>query len=156
MASEFAQQNSANALHAIDFSMEWAREFAEQSLNQNKVAFVGFWKVGKKLVEDLEKQSSAVRQRTTALLEMTVLNALDFGQKWLCAKEPNEFIQLQNEFISRQAQVFLQQTPELGQETRQAAQRAMLDVYDRALEATRSGEAERSFKGDPPARRNRA
>jgi hypothetical protein len=156
MASEFERQNSERALQVTDFSMEWAREFAEQSLNQSKIAFVGFWKINKKMAEDLEKQSSAVRQRTTALAEKTFLNALDFGQKWLCAKEPNEFIQLQSEFISRQAQAFSEQTQELGEEARQAAQQAMLGVYDRVLETTRRGEGGQPSKADQPARRQRA
>ena len=43
MASEFGRQNSERALQVTDFSMKWAREIAEQSLNQTKIALVGFW-----------------------------------------------------------------------------------------------------------------
>ena len=136
--------------------MKWAREIAEQSLNQTKIALVGFWKISKKIADDLEKQSSAVRQQSTAFAEKTFLNTLDFGEKWLRAKEPSEFIQLQSEFISRQAQVFSEQTQELGEEARQAAQQAMLGVYDRVLESARRGEGEQPSRPDQPARRQRA
>ena len=154
MDSEFARQNSERTLQVTDFGVKWAREIAEQSMNQTKIALVGFWQIGKKIADDLEKQSSAVRQQTTAFAEKTFLNTLDFGQKWLCAKEPGEFIQLQSEFISRQAQAFSEQTQELGEEARQAAQQAMLGVYDRVLESARRGEAERPSK--PDQRRQRA
>src|SRR5215831_16963350 len=106
MNSEFARQNSERTLQVTDFGVKWTREIAAQSMNQTKIAFVGFWQIGKKIADDLEKQSSAVRQQTTAFAEKTFLNTLDFGQKWICAKDPGEFIQLQREFISKQAQAF--------------------------------------------------
>jgi len=156
MASVFAGQNSDRALQGADFSLKWAREFAEQSLNQTKVTLVGFWNINKKMAEDLEKQSSTVRQYTIALAEKTFLNTLGFGQKWLSAKELDEFIQLQSEFISRTAQLFSEQTQGLGEEARQAAQQAMLGVYDRVLETTRKGEGEQSSKVNEPPRRHHA
>ena len=156
MDSEFARQNSERTLQVTDFGVKWAREIAEQSANQTKIALVGFWQISKKMADDLEKQSSAVRQQTTAFAEKTFLNALDFGQKCLCAKEPGEFIQLQSEFISRQAQAFSEQTQELGEEARQAAQQAMLGVYDRVLESARRGESEKPSKVDQSTRRQRA
>jgi hypothetical protein len=148
MASEMAGQTSERALQVADFSMKWAREFAEQSLNQTKVTLVGFWNINKKMVEDLENQSLAVRQHTISLAEKTFLNTLDFGQKWLSAKEFDEFIRLQSDFISKTAQLFSEPAQGLGEETRQAAQLAMLGVYDRVLETTRRGENEHSSKAD--------
>ena len=146
MAAEFAGQHSEGAWQVLDFNMKWAREFVEQSSNQTKIALVGFWNINKKMTEDLEKQFLAVRHQTTALAEKTFLNTVDFGQKWLSAKELHEFIQLQSEFISRQAQAFSEQTQGLGEEARQAAQQAMLGVYDRVLEASRRGDGEQSFQ----------
>ena len=155
MASE-GLQNHERALQVPDFSARWAREFAEQSMNQTKIALVGFWNISKKMVDDLEKQSSAIRLHSVALAEKTFLNTLDYSEKWLRAKEPQEFIQLQSEYLSRQAQVFSEQTQELGEEARQAAQQAMLGVYDRVLESARRGEGEQPSRPDQPARRQRA
>jgi hypothetical protein len=153
MDSEFGRQNSERTLQVTDFGVKWAREIAEQSMNQTKIAFVGFWQISKKVADDLEKQLSAVRQQTTVLAEKTFLNTLDFGQKWLCAKEPGDFIQLQSEFISRQAQMFSEQTLGLGEEARQVAQQAMLGVYDRVLESARRGEGKQASL---PEKRQRA
>ena len=79
-------QNSERTLQVTDFSVKWAREFAEQSLNQTKIALVGFWQISKKIADDLEKQSSAVRQHTTAFAEKTFLNTLDFGRNGYAPK----------------------------------------------------------------------
>ena len=154
MASEFGEQNSERALPLTDFGVKWVPRLHEQSLNQTKITLVGFWQINKKMTDDLEKQSSAVRQHATALAEKSLLNIFDFGQKWLCAKEPDEFIHLQADFFSRQAQMFSEQTSALGEEARQAAQHAMLGVYDRVLESARSGE--QTAKADQPARRQRS
>jgi len=156
MDSEFTRQNSERRLQITDFGVKWAREIAEQSMNHAKIALVGFWQISKKIADDLEQQSSTARQQTTAFAEKIFLNTLDFGQKWLSAKEPGEFIQLQSEFISRQAQAFSEQTRELGEEARQVAQQAMLGVYDRVLESARRGEGEQPSRPDQPARRQRA
>ena len=148
MASGLAEQNSG--LQVADFSMKCFREFAEQSLNHTKSTLVGFWNINKKMAEDLEKQSSAVRLQTIALAEKTLLNTLDLGQKWVSAREFDEFIQLQSEFISRMAHLFCEPAQGLGEEARQAAQQAMLGVYDRVLETTRRGENDRSSQADQP------
>ena len=37
------EQNHERALQVTDFGARWVREFAEQSLNQTKIALVGFW-----------------------------------------------------------------------------------------------------------------
>ena len=101
MASE-ALQNYEHALQVPDFSARWAREFAEQSLNQTKIALVGFWNISKKMVDDLEKQSSAVRQQTTAFAEKTFLNTLDFGQNgYVLKNQANSSSYKVNLFLGR-------------------------------------------------------
>ena len=142
---QFARQNSERTLQVTDFGEMGSRNCrAKCEPDQNCLSRI--LAISKKGGRP-EKQSSAVRQQTTAFWR-NILKCLDFGQKWLCAKEPGEFIQLQSEFISRQAQAFSEQTQELGEEARQAAQQAMLGVYDRVLESARRGEAERPSKPD--------
>ena len=40
--SAFAQQNAERAMESANFGLSWAREFAEQALNQSKVAIDGY------------------------------------------------------------------------------------------------------------------
>ena len=101
-----------------NLGLSWAREFAEQALNQSKVAMDGLLKASNKMAKDFESQSSAIREHTTTLTEKALSNSVDFGRKCLRAKEPDELVKLQTEFISQQAQIFAEQTKELGQKFR--------------------------------------
>ena len=44
---------------SANFGLSWAREFAEQTLNQSKAALDGFLKASNKMAEDFE--SSVIR-----------------------------------------------------------------------------------------------
>ena len=134
--SKFAQQNAERGMETANFGLRWAREFAEQTLNQSKVAWDGFLKASNKMAEDFESQSSAIREHTTTLTEKALSNSVDFGQKCLRAKEPDELVRLQTEFMSQQAQIFAEQTKELGQKIQSATQAA----YDTLADAARKTE----------------
>ena len=114
-ATEFTQQNSERAMQAANLGMDWARELAEQSLNQSKVVLDELFKVTRKMVQEFDDQASAIREHSTSLTEKTLSNTLDFGQKLARLREPQELVELQREFISRQSQAIADQTKELGQ-----------------------------------------
>ena len=113
--TEFTQQNSERVMQAANLGMDWARELAEQSLNQSKVVFDELFKVTRKMVQEFDDQASAIREHSTSLTEKTLSNTLDFGQKLVRLREPQELVELQSEFISRQSQAIANQTKELGQ-----------------------------------------
>ena len=113
--TEFTQQNSERAMEAVSVSLNWARELAEHNLDQSKVVLDGLFKITRKMTELLDDQASAVRQHSSSLTEKTLSNTFDFGHKLARVREPQEFMELQSEFISRQSQVIADQTKELGQ-----------------------------------------
>jgi hypothetical protein len=134
--SAFAQQNVERAMESANLGLNWAREFAEQTLNQSKLALDGLLKASNKMAKDFESQSSAFREHTTALTEKALSNSVDFGQKCLRAKEPNELVRLQTEFMSQQAQIFAEETRELGRQIQSATQAS----YDTLADAARKTE----------------
>jgi hypothetical protein len=134
--SKFVQQSAERAMDSANFGLRWAREFAEQTLSQSKVALDGFLKASNKMAKDFESQSSAIREHTTALAEKALSNSVDFGQKCLRAKKPDQLVQLQTEFISQQAQMFAEQTRELGQQIQSATQTS----YNTSADAARKTE----------------
>jgi hypothetical protein len=144
--SKFVQQSAERAMDSANFGLRWAREFAEQTLSQSKVALDGFLKASNKMANDFESQSSAIREHTTALAEKALSNSVDFGQKCLRAKEPDELVQLQTEFMSQQAQMFAEQTRELGQQIQSATQTSYNTVADAARKTEQSiaGKRQRS------------
>ena len=144
--SKFVQQSAERAMDSANFGLRWAREFAEQTLSQSKVALDGFLKASNKMANDFESQSSAIREHTTALAEKALSNSVDFGQKCLRAKEPDELVQLQTEFMSQQAQMFAEQTRDLGQQIQNATQTSYNTVADAARKTEQSitGKRQRS------------
>ena len=113
--TEFTQQNSERAMQATNLGMNWARELAEQSLNQSKVVLDGLFNVTRKMAEEFDDQTTAIREHSTSLIETTLSNTFDFGHKLARLREPQELVELQSEFVSRQSQAIADQTKELGQ-----------------------------------------
>jgi len=149
--STFAQQNAERAKESANFGFTWTREFAEQTLNQSKAALDGFLKASDKIAKTFESHSSAIREQTTILTEKALSTSVDFGQKVLRAKEPDELVRLQTEFMSQQAQIFAEQTKELGQKIQSATQTAYSTLADAARQTEQS-----VTRLDQPARRQRS
>ena len=113
--TEITQQNSERAMQATNLGMNWALELAEQSLNQSKVVVDRLFKVTRKMAEEFDNQTSATREHSTSLIETTLSNTFDFGHKLARLRGPQELVELQSEFVSRQSQAIADQTKELAQ-----------------------------------------
>jgi len=107
------------------------REIAEKSVDQAKRAFEAFVDQAQKAVTALEGQASAVQATTKDLnakafsfAEANVAASFEFAQKLTRAKDVNEFVKLQTEFVQAQLKAFNDQAKELGA----AASKAMADV----------------------------
>jgi hypothetical protein len=127
---DFAQQNTKRAVQATN----WFCALAEQNLNQSKAAFDGLLTIARNAVPRLERQSSAICEHTIAAAEQTLENAFDFAHKVVRMKEPQELVQLQSDFLSRQSQVLGDQAKELGQR--------MMEGVQETQEATDAGMSE--------------
>jgi hypothetical protein len=136
MANEkmnFAQQNTEQAMQATN----WMRAIAEQNLNQSKAAFEGLLTITRNAVRSVDQQTTAICEHSLSLAEETLSNTFDFANRLVHMKDPQEFAQIQTEFLSRQAQLLGDQTKELGQSIVQGAS----EVTQTTLERT-AGTAE--------------
>ena len=124
----FAQQNTERAVQATD----WMRAIAEQNLNQSKAAFEGLLTIARNAVRGVDQQAAAIREHSMLFAEETLSNTFDFAHKLVRMREPQEFAQIQTEFVSRQAQVLGDQTKELGERIMQGVD----DAAKTALEGT--------------------
>jgi hypothetical protein len=127
---DFAQQNT-------DRATDWMRAIAEQNLNQSKAAFDGLLTVARKAVRDVDQQTAAICEHSMTFAEETLSNTFDFAHKLMHMKEPQEFAQIQSEFVSRQAQLLGDQTKELGQAIMQGAHEAAKTAREAVAEPTR-------------------
>jgi len=126
---DFARQNTEQAT-------DWIRAIAEQNLDQSRAAFEGLLKVARSAVREVDQQTAAICEHSISLADETLANTFDFAHKLVRMKEPQELIQLQSEFVSRQARLLGDQTKELGQ-------RMVKGVQDTA-KATRAAATESS------------
>jgi hypothetical protein len=127
---DFAQQNTERAVQATN----WMRAIAEENLNQSKAAFDGLLAMARSAARGLDRQTSAICEHSIAAAEQTLENAFDFAHKVVRIKEPQELVQLQSDFISRQSQVLGDQAKELGQR--------MMEGVQKTQEATDAGMSE--------------
>jgi hypothetical protein len=134
---DFAQQNTERAVQATN----WVHAIAEQNLNQSKAALEGFLTIARNAVRSVDRQSSAICEHSIAAAEQTLSNAFDFAHKVVRIKEPQELIQIQSDFFSRQAQMLGDQTKELGQRIMEGVQEIEKATEAGMAESRRRSEA---------------
>jgi hypothetical protein len=132
-----AEQTTESAMQAGTSGMDLMRMAAEQSLDLSKAAFEGYLTTARKTAEGLTQQASEIHQRSISLATEALSDTFDFANRVVRVKEPQEVIQLQSEFLSRQTQALADQTRELGQILMQganAASRTTVEHIRRAAE----------------------
>ena len=121
---EFSQRQTDRAMEAADYGLNWLRDVTEQNLRQSKAVFEGLLSTVQKTADTFDQQSSELRERSLSLAAETLSNSFDFAHHAVRVREPQELVQLQSEFVSRQAQAFAEQAKELGQTMAQNASEA--------------------------------
>jgi phasin len=104
------------------------RAFAEKSVEQAKQAFDGFISAAHNAVtafeghaESARKGAKHVTEKAMDFAEQNVAASFEFAQKLLRAKDVQEVMKLQAEFIRTQMQVLAEQAKELGESAGKAS-----------------------------------
>jgi len=107
------------------------RQFAEQSVEQAKKAMDGFLVAAQKTAATLETKANSaqsgakdVREKVMTFAEQNVATSFEFAQKLVRAKDVQEVMALQQEFLKSQMQAMQNQAKDLGS----AAAKATADV----------------------------
>ncbi len=115
------------------------RDFAEKSVEQARKAMDGFIGAAQKTVDTFEGSANTVQasakdatQRTFSYAEQNISAAFDLAQRLVRAKDPQEALQLQAEYVRQQFAAMQTQMKEFGS----AAQSAMGQATDQAASAT--------------------
>jgi phasin len=97
------------------------RQFAEQSLEQARKAVDGFMTAAQKTVTTMEAQATAaqsgakdVGQKAMGFAEQNIANSFEFAQKLVRAKDLQEVMALQQEFLASQMKAMSEQAKDLG------------------------------------------
>ena len=104
------------------------RQFAEQSLEQARKAVDGFMTAAQKTVTTLETQASTaqsgakdVGQKAIGFAEQNIANSFEFAQKLVRARDIQEVMALQQEFLQSQMRAMSEQAKDLGATATKAA-----------------------------------
>jgi phasin len=104
------------------------RAFAEKSVAQAKQAFDGFMSAAHQAVNAFEGQAETARkgaknvaEKAISFAEHNVTTSFAFAQQLVKAKDVQEVLRLQADFVRNQMQVLAEQAKELGDSARQAA-----------------------------------
>ena len=104
------------------------RQFAEQSVEQAKKAVDGFLTAAQKTATTLETQANTaqsgakdVREKVMGFAEENINNSFAFAQKLVRAKDIQEVMVLQQEFLKQQMQQMQSQAKDLSASAVQAA-----------------------------------
>ena len=97
------------------------RQFAEQSVEQAKKSVDGFMSAAHKTAAALETHATTAHsgakdmgQKAMGFAEQNIANSFEFAQKLVRAKDIQEIMTLQSEFLKAQMQAMSAQAKELG------------------------------------------
>ncbi|HEY0441725.1 MAG TPA: phasin [Xanthobacteraceae bacterium] len=107
------------------------RNVAEQSVVQARQAFDGFMNAAQKALGKVEEQAAAAQEgvkgagkKVMSFAEQNVANSFDFAERLVRAKDVEEMMRIQAEFVRSQMETLAGQAKELGQGPAQAAREA--------------------------------
>ncbi len=107
------------------------RAFAEKSVEQARQAFDGFISAAHHAVTAFEGQAETARkgakdvtEKAMTFAEQNITSSFEFAQQLVRAKDVQEVLRLQADYIKRQMQVLAEQAKELGESTSKAARDA--------------------------------
>jgi len=107
------------------------RNMAEQSVVQARQAFDGFMSAAQKAVADTENRAATAQanvkgagEKMMSFAEQNVSTSFEFAQRLVRAKDVDEMMRLQRDFLNSQMQTLSEQAKELGQAAGQAAKGA--------------------------------
>jgi phasin family protein len=109
------EQNAERAKQVANYGMDWMRQLMEESLNQTRAIFDGFLTTARKTADRFDQQAAEVRERSMSMATDTLSNSMDLAHRALKVRQPQDLLQLQTEFVSRQAQVVAENSKMLGE-----------------------------------------
>ena len=104
------------------------RQLAEQSLEQARKAMDGFIGAAQKAVTTMESQAAAAQSgakdvgaKAMGFAEQNIANSFEFAQRLVRAKDVQEVMAIQQEFLQSQMKAMSEQAKDLGTQVTKAA-----------------------------------
>jgi phasin family protein len=113
--STIHKQNTEEARQMANIGIDWARHVTEESIEQTaSMLDRGITTIGR-AADFFDKQASAVRDRSLLLAKETIANSMEFAHRAMHVRDPQELLQLQSVYLSKQAQTLAEHSKHFGQ-----------------------------------------
>jgi phasin len=107
------------------------RAFAEKSVEQARQAFEGFISAAQHAVSTFEGQAQTARkgakdvtEKAMGFAEQNIASSFELAQQLVRARDVQEVLKLQSDYVKKQLQALTDQARELGESTGKAARDA--------------------------------
>ena len=117
----------------------------EQSVEQAKLAFNSYFQAAQEAVSTFEHWVKAsqvgaqdITKKAMSFAERNMLSAFEFAQKIAQAKDIQELIRMQIEFVQSQIQVLSDQVKDLGETATKTATDSLKDLGESATKTAKS------------------
>jgi phasin len=104
------------------------RKFAEQSVTQARQAFDSFMAAANNAVTDMEGRAKVAREgardiseRAMSFAQRNIAASFDYAQRLVRARDAEEVMKLQSDYVKNQIQALNEQARELGEAAGKAA-----------------------------------
>ena len=97
---------------ALNTGVNVITEMTQQNIAQMRAMVEGMFLLADKMVS---QPATAVHEHSVELAQETMRNAFEFCNKIARIRNPQDWVQAQNEFLSRQSQAFAEHTKQLSQ-----------------------------------------
>ena len=111
------------------------RTVAERNVEQAKLAFNNCMQAAQEAVSAFDRWIKAsqvgalgIRKKAMSFAQRNVLSAFEFAQKIVQAKDIQELIRMQTEFVQSQVQVLSEQVKDLGETVTKTAMESVKDL----------------------------
>lgn len=131
------QEQLDQMTHAASFGSTWFAEMAEQNLKQGIGALDGMLRTVRKAADAFGYQASSIREHSTAVLEQSMGNAAELGNRLAHSKDALQWAEAQSEFMSKQAQVMASGAQSLGEALINSSNGVASAGLDQVREASR-------------------
>jgi phasin len=125
-----AKNPDRNAERQFEIPSE-LRAFTEKSVEQAKQAFDGFISAAHRTVNEFEGQAASAHkdaqklgEKAVTFAEHNIASSFEFAQNVVRAKNVEDMLKLQADYIRAQIQTLTEQAKELGQQTAKTAKAA--------------------------------
>jgi phasin len=125
-----AKNPDRNAERQFEIPSE-LRAFTEKSVEQAKQAFDGFISAAHRTVSEFEGQAASAHQdaqklgeKAVTFAEHNIASSFEFAQNVVRARNVEDMLKLQADYIRAQIQALTEQAKELGQQTAKTAKAA--------------------------------